>query len=109
MFGKLQAIKSAPACRVGCAGGKCPLDWMPGKSDKCSANCGKVFEVRIPHAPPLLTSDRPDSSPVWPLQPFWDECGKMLTESKMGGMKEMGVFCECCAWVANVSVPDAAS
>jgi hypothetical protein len=29
-------------------------------------------------------------------QPFWDECGKMLAESKMGGMKEMGVFYDHC-------------
>ena len=43
--------------------------------DQCSAACGKVFE------------------------PFWDECGKMLVESKMGGMKDMGGFCECCEWL----------
>eukprot|EP01047_Picozoa_sp_COSAG01_P048850 COSAG01_NODE_4788_length_4743_cov_45.744832_2_plen_830_part_00 len=72
VFGKLLAVKTAPACRAGCAGGKCPPDWMPGTSDQCSAPCGQVFE------------------------PFWDECGKMLMESKMGGMKEMGVFYNRC-------------
>jgi hypothetical protein len=51
VFGKLLRIKTAPACRSGCAGGKCPKDWIPGAADKCSAPCGKVFEVRCPSVP----------------------------------------------------------
>jgi hypothetical protein len=72
VFGKLLAIKNSPACRAGCAGGKCPADWMPGSADKCSAACGKVFE------------------------PFWDECGTILVASKMGGMAVMGKFYDHC-------------
>eukprot|EP01047_Picozoa_sp_COSAG01_P010279 COSAG01_NODE_432_length_17115_cov_126.732593_14_plen_172_part_00 len=72
VFQKLQAVKVAPECRAGCAGGKCPPDWFPRNKDKCSAGCGKVFE------------------------PFWDECGDMLLASKMGGMDEMKRFYDHC-------------
>ena len=53
VFGKLLRIKTAPVCRAGCAGAKCPTEWMPGAADKCSAPCGKVFEVRFPCLPSL--------------------------------------------------------
>lgn len=47
VFGKLLSVKTAPACRAGCVGGKCPVDWMPSTRDRCSAPCGKIFEVRL--------------------------------------------------------------
>eukprot|EP01047_Picozoa_sp_COSAG01_P094164 COSAG01_NODE_25123_length_754_cov_22.123664_1_plen_237_part_10 len=69
---RLQAVKTAPECRAGCAGGNCPPDWMPSSADRCSAACAKV------------------------AIPFWQRCGKMLTESKMGGMDAIGVFVHHC-------------
>ena len=27
------------------------------------------------------------------FEPFWDQCGEMLTVAGMGGMDEMGIFC----------------
>ena len=72
VFASLTKIKANKDCRSGCAGGRCPKDWYPRKQDKCSAPCGKVFE------------------------PFWDQCGPMLTAAKMGGMGEMGTFYEHC-------------
>ena len=72
VFKHLNAIKSSPDCRAGCHGKKCPPNWTPGKGDKCNAKCGAIFE------------------------PFWDQCGQMLTAAKMGGMKEMGFFYHSC-------------
>ena len=72
VFQHLNAIKSSKDCRAGCAGGKCKPDWTPGKKDKCNAKCGAIFE------------------------PFWDQCGEMLTHAKMGGMSEMGSFYTSC-------------
>jgi hypothetical protein len=72
VFRKLAQIKGNKDCMAECAGGKCPPNWYPGKNDKCSAKCGKVFE------------------------PFWDQCGQMLTAAKMGGMDGMGKFYDRC-------------
>jgi hypothetical protein len=72
MFAGLSQIKLDADCQAGCAGGSgvCPADWLPSAADECSAACGRVFE------------------------PFWDRCGTMLTNAGMGGMDEMGAFCE---------------
>ena len=73
---KLTDIKADPACTAGCAGGSGDCgdtsEWYPGRADLCSAECGRVFE------------------------PFWDQCGRMLTNAGMGGMGEMSIFCEPC-------------
>ena len=73
VFAKLSEIKSNAHCTAGCAGGtgNCgdPSQWYPGRADRCSAECGKVFE------------------------PFWDQCGEMLVSAGMGGMGEMSIFC----------------
>ena len=68
VFGKLQGITTDADCRSGCALGDCPAGWMPAAADECNPQCGRVFE------------------------PFWDQCGAMLTEAHMGGMDEMGLF-----------------
>ena len=72
VFGKLQGITSDADCRSGCALGVCPAGWMPAAADECNPQCGRVFE------------------------PFWDQCGAMLTEAHMGGMDEMGLFYDDC-------------
>ena len=59
VFAHLSIIKSTPACTKGCFGGKCPADWYPGKKDTCAPQCGQIFE------------------------PFWDQCGHMLSAAKM--------------------------
>ena len=65
VFAKLNEIKSNPDCHSQPA----PSTWYPGRADTCNAACGIVFE------------------------PFWDQCGEMLTVAGMGGMDEMGIFC----------------
>ena len=65
VFAKLNEIKSNPDCHSQPA----PPTWYPGRADTCNAACGIVFE------------------------PFWDQCGEMLTVAGMGGMDEMGIFC----------------
>ena len=72
MFAGLSQIKLDADCQAGCAEGTgvCPPDWIPASADACSAACGRVFE------------------------PFWDRCGTMLTNAGLGGMDEMGAFCE---------------
>ena len=74
VFAKLSMIKSNADCVAGCAHGTgaCPADWYPNSGDTCSAACGVVFE------------------------PFWDQCGAMLTTAGMGGMDEMGIFYDRC-------------
>ena len=73
VFSHLQDIKRSPDCRAGCAGtGRCPPDWVPGAKDRCSAECGRIFE------------------------PFWDQCGSILTSVQMGGMKQMSTFYDGC-------------
>eukprot|EP01047_Picozoa_sp_COSAG01_P031994 COSAG01_NODE_2295_length_7967_cov_3.577021_2_plen_124_part_00 len=72
VFARLQAITSSKACQAGCKGGQCPPGWIPGRSDACSANCGAVFE------------------------PFWDQCGALLTSTKMGGVQDMQAFYKSC-------------
>ena len=44
--------------------------YMP--QDKCDHKCGIIFE------------------------PFWDQCGEMLTVAGMGGMDEMGIYYDHC-------------
>ena len=72
VFMKLMQIKGNDDCRAGCPGGAgaCGDEWYPGGEDSCSSACGIVFE------------------------PFWDQCGDMLSNAGMGGMEEMGLFCE---------------
>ena len=72
VFAHLQKITQLKSCRDGCHGGKCPPGWLPGASDKCSAKCGALVE------------------------PFWDQCGSMLTKAKMGGMVGLGKFYNKC-------------
>ena len=74
VFAKLSMIKNNADCVAGCAHGTgaCPADWYPNSDDMCSAACGVVFE------------------------PFWDQCGAMLTTAGMGGMDEMGIFYDRC-------------
>ena len=76
LFALLTEITTDAECRGGCNDGageaSCGTDWYPGTADSCTANCGRVYE------------------------PFWDECGDMLTSAHMGGMEEMGVFYEHC-------------
>ena len=74
VFAHMTAITSDPNCMAGCAGGTgvCPPNWYPGRADQCSPDCGRVYE------------------------PFWDECGAMLTQANMGGMDEMGFFYDDC-------------
>jgi hypothetical protein len=74
LFTHLTSITTNPDCRAGCAGGSgaCGEEWYPGAADACSKKCGRVFE------------------------PFWDECGGMLVDAKMGGMEEMGTFYDHC-------------
>ena len=74
LFNELSAITTNPACTAGCSGGSgvCPPNWFPGAADVCSAECGAIFE------------------------PFWDECGSMLTQMNMGGMEQMGYFYDSC-------------
>lgn len=72
VFSKLQQIKSSTDCRAGCSGHACPPDWMPGKADVCSAPCGRIFE------------------------PFWDECGKLLIQAKIGGIVGLADFYNNC-------------
>ena len=74
VFAKLSMIKNNADCIAGCAHGTgaCPADWYPNSGDTCSAACGVVFE------------------------PFWDQCGAMLTTAGMGGMDEMGIFYDRC-------------
>ena len=74
VFAKLNEIKSNPDCHSQPA----PPTWYPGRADTCNAACGIVFE------------------------PFWDQCGEMLTVAGMGGMDEMGIFCA----FANIRRPD---
>eukprot|EP01047_Picozoa_sp_COSAG01_P020352 COSAG01_NODE_1157_length_11476_cov_87.701503_1_plen_1017_part_10 len=73
----MSAVKQAPECRAGCAvdnagAPNCPPGWMPSGTDRCSAACAKVFK------------------------PFWQRCGKMFTESGMGGMDKLGAFNRHC-------------
>jgi hypothetical protein len=72
VFGKITLITTDENCRSGCAQGVCPAGWMPTAADQCNAECGRVFE------------------------PFWDQCGEMLTQAHMGGMDEMGLFYDYC-------------
>ena len=62
LFNHITVIQSNPDCRDGCIGGECPPDWYPGEGDQCNAECGRIFE------------------------PFWDQCGAMLTGASMGGI-----------------------
>ena len=72
VFNQLQVIQTNEDCMLGCANGQCPENWIPGAADVCNAACGAVFE------------------------PFWDQCGAMLTNANMGGMDTMGVFYNHC-------------
>jgi hypothetical protein len=74
LFQHLTAITTNPACRHGCndGSGDCPSEWYPSRADSCNIDCGKIFE------------------------PFWDECGEMLTEAQLGGMDEMFDFYDNC-------------
>jgi hypothetical protein len=72
VYAHLQQITTSPACRAGCYLHHCPIGWNPGDKDRCSVACGKVFE------------------------PFWDQCGSMLTQMQMGGMSGMGAFYNSC-------------
>ena len=77
VFLHLEEIKSSDACLDGCAASSCESDWYPGADDVCNAECGQIFE------------------------PFWDQCGDMLTSAGMGGMGEMNIFCAKFAPVAS--------
>jgi hypothetical protein len=72
LFAGLQSIASNEACRAGCetARGDCPAAWTPTGVDVCTSECGAVFE------------------------PFWDVCGSYLISAGLGGMDDMGRFCE---------------
>ena len=72
VFSLMNEITMNEDCLAGCnsGSGDCPPAWVPGSADECTAACGRVFE------------------------PFWDTCGGVLTDINMGGMDEMGIFCE---------------
>ena len=76
MYAHLLSITSDEECRSGRNEGHGDLpgaqgeQWFPGATDYCNAMCGATFE------------------------PFWDQCGATLSSMNMGGMEEMGVFCE---------------
>ena len=74
LFQHLTRIRVDSECRAGCHGGdgQCDDDWYPGAADSCNADCGKIFE------------------------PFWDQCGDMLTKANMGGMDRMNGFYDNC-------------
>jgi hypothetical protein len=74
VFQDLQQITTSPECMAGCnsGSGDCPPEWYPSAQDSCNAECGRIFE------------------------PFWDQCGVMLTGAQMGGMDEMGLFYDDC-------------
>jgi hypothetical protein len=102
VFGQLMQIKGDPNCQAGCADGTgaCPADWYPGGADICSAECGLVFEpfctrFPTPARPCALPAagGRTDSRPRC-ASGTGDSCGTMLTNAHMGGMDEMGLFCE---------------
>lgn len=78
MYAHLLSISSDEECRSGRNEGQGDppgeqpgAQWFPGATDYCNAMCGAVFE------------------------PFYDQCGELLTSMDMGGMEEMGLFCEC--------------
>jgi hypothetical protein len=77
MYAHLLSITSDEDCRSGRneghgdpPGEQPGEQWFPGATDYCNAMCGATFE------------------------PFWDQCGALLTSMDMGGMEEMGLFCE---------------
>lgn len=81
---------------------------VDGRRDLCSAECGAVFEpfVSSLHSPSYafvivsqLEDIRNNSLPLTRAVTLrgclkWDQCGEMLVRAGMGGMEEMGVFCE---------------
>ena len=90
LFAHLTAITTDEECLAGRDGGRGPppsseggAPWYPSSMDDCNAMCGVVFE------------------------PFWDQCGDMLTNAQMGGMEEMGVFCASPAPTCTVGEPAA--
>lgn len=87
MYAHLLSITSDEECRSGRNEGHGDPpgaqgeEWFPGAADYCNAMCGATFE------------------------PFWDQCGATLSSMNMGGMEEMGAFCECARLVLLCSAP----
>ena len=73
--------------------GDCGLDWYPSSVDTCRCVRQTRAGVRT-RSPPQYPRLAPTAE-LWPAhsascgrvyEPFWDECGAMLSDAHMGGM-----------------------